>query len=98
MEELSVRYKKQIEDLQISVRQAHDAIAAAAVLRQEDRKDIEKLMADLRDLKLGVEDFVAKLEAVGTWVSDSLSESHEYTCKRSSLFPGHWSPYSLSSH
>ena len=50
LEELSVRYKKQIEDLQISVRQAHEAIAAAAVNREDDRKDLDELKADLREL------------------------------------------------
>ena len=69
LEELSVRYKKQIEDLQLSVRQASEALTATASAREEDRREIDSLKSDLRTVGEGVEGMVAKLEEIGTWVS-----------------------------
>jgi hypothetical protein len=46
LEELSVQYKKQIEDLQLSVRQASEALNAASKSRERDQVTTENEIVD----------------------------------------------------
>ena len=69
LEELSVRYKKQIEDLQLAVRQSGEALAAASKAREHDRHQVKDLKEEIGQLKLLVEEVSTRMETMSTWVS-----------------------------
>ncbi len=68
LEELSVRYKKQIEDLQMSVRQANVALMEAADDRQQNRRDTAVLREKLDNISTIVEEVTSQLETISAWV------------------------------
>ena len=68
LEQLSVQYKKQIEDLQLAVRQSGEALAAASKARELDRTQISDLQEQIGQLKIVVEEVSSRLETMGTWV------------------------------
>ena len=68
LEELSVRYRKQIEDLQLSTRQAHEALAAADKEREEGRKEVAELRVELGRVTEVLEEITSQLETISAWV------------------------------
>ena len=64
LEELSIRYKKQIEDLQLSVRQSGEALAAANKVRQQERTHVQNLNQQLENLSNTVERMSIKIQSV----------------------------------
>ena len=52
LEELSVRYKKQIDELQLSVRQSLESVGAANKARQQDRAEMVALNQQVLPLSL----------------------------------------------
>ena len=68
LEELSVRYRKQIEDLQLSTRQAHEALAAADKEREEGRKEVAELRDELGRVTEVLEEITSQLETISAWV------------------------------
>ena len=68
LEELSVRYKKQIEDLQLAVRQSGEALAASSKARENDRHQVNELKEEIGQLKLVVEEVSTRMETMSTWV------------------------------
>lgn len=68
LEELSVQYKKQIEDLQLAVRQSGEALAAASRARENDRGQVKDLQDQIGQLKLVVEEVSTRMETMSTWV------------------------------
>ena len=73
LEELSVRYKKQIEDLQLSVRQTSESLASLTADRDEDRKEIKALRENITSLSGTVTSLTTQLETAGIWVSNNCS-------------------------
>ena len=69
LEELSVQYKKQIEDLQLAVRQSGEALAAASKARENDRAQVRDLREEIGQLKIVVEEVSSRMENMSTWVS-----------------------------
>ncbi len=69
LEELSVRYRKQIEDLQLSSRQAHEALATAEKEREETKRRTEHLDKEVAALKESLAEISSQLETIGAWVS-----------------------------
>eukprot|EP00095_Tigriopus_kingsejongensis_P006248 maker-scaffold1159_size58420-snap-gene-0.17 protein:Tk06248 transcript:maker-scaffold1159_size58420-snap-gene-0.17-mRNA-1 annotation:"protein osteopotentia" len=67
LEELSVRYKKQIEDLQIAVRQSSDALAIANAASATDRAQLHALQASVRELTITLENITTQMETIGIW-------------------------------
>ena len=72
LEQLSVQYKKQIEDLQLAVRQSGEALAAASKAREDDRAHIVDLQEQIGQLKIVMEEVSTRMETMGTWVNFSL--------------------------
>jgi methyl-accepting chemotaxis protein len=68
LEELSVRYKKQIEDLQQTARQTVDNLEMTSSLTLENKVEIEKLREEIGSVKEGVEEMMAMMESLGAWV------------------------------
>lgn len=69
LEELSVQYKKQIEDLQLAVRQSGEALSAASKAREYDRNQVKDLKEEIGQLKVVVEEVSTRMETMSTWVS-----------------------------
>ena len=69
LEELSVKYKKQIEDLQLAVRQSGEALAAASKAREYDKNQVKDLKEEIGQLKVVVEEVSSRMETMSTWVS-----------------------------
>ena len=69
LEELSVKYKKQIEDLQLAVRQSGEALAAASKAREYDKNQVKDLKEEIGQLKVVVEEVSTRMETMSTWVS-----------------------------
>ena len=69
LEELSVQYKKQIEDLQLAVRQSGEALSAASKAREYDRNQGIDLKEEIGQLKVVVEEVSTRMETMSTWVS-----------------------------
>lgn len=69
LEELSVQYKKQIDDLQLAVRQSGEALAAASKAREYDRNQVKDLKEEIGQLKVVVEEVSTRMETMSTWVS-----------------------------
>ncbi|XP_059094284.1 uncharacterized protein LOC131889236 isoform X2 [Tigriopus californicus] len=67
LEELSVRYKKQIEDLQFLVRQSSDALAQTNGAAAEDRAQLLHLQTIVKELTLTLENLTTQVETVGIW-------------------------------
>jgi len=67
LEELSVQYKKQIEDLQLAVRQSGEALAAASKAREIDRHQVKDLKEEVSQLKVVVEEVSTRMETMSTW-------------------------------
>lgn len=70
LEELSVRYKKQIEDLQLSARQTNEALTLLTEARNKDRQEIDQLKEDLRKLTSTVTNINTTMETAAIWVSE----------------------------
>ena len=70
LEQLSVQYKKQIEDLQLAVRQSGEALAAASKARELDRVQIGQLQEQIGQLTIVVEEVSNRMETMGTWVNN----------------------------
>ena len=68
LEQLSVQYKKQIEDLQLAVRQSGEALAAASKARELDRTQMSELQEQIGQLKVVVEEVSTRMETMGNWV------------------------------
>ena len=68
LEQLSVQYKKQIEDLQLAVRQSGEALAAASQARELDRTQMSELQEQIGQLKIVVEEVSTRMETMGNWV------------------------------
>jgi len=64
LEELSVRYKKQIDELQLSVRQSVESLGAANKARQQDRAHMQTLTLQLADLASNVDKMAGKIQSV----------------------------------
>ena len=64
LEELSIRYKKQIEDLQLSVRQSGEALSAANKVRQQEQTHVQNLNQQLENLSNTVERMSIKIQSV----------------------------------
>lgn len=69
LEELSVKYKKQIEDLQLAVRQSGEALVTITKAREQDRQEIQELQEHIGQLKIVVEEVSSRMETMSTWVS-----------------------------
>jgi chromosome segregation ATPase len=69
LEQLSVQYKKQIEDLQLAVRQSGEALAAASQARELDRTQMSELQEQIGQLKVVVEEVSTRMETMGNWVN-----------------------------
>merc|ERR1739838_176701 len=67
LEQLSVQYKKQIEDLQLAVRQSGEALAAASKARELDRTQMSELQEQIGQLKVVVEEVSTRMETMGNW-------------------------------
>jgi len=67
LEQLSVQYKKQIEDLQLAVRQSGEALTAASEARELDRAQIRDLKDQIGQLKIVMEEVSTRMETMGTW-------------------------------
>lgn len=67
LEELSVQYKKQIEDLQLAVRQSGEALAAASKAREHDQHQVKDLKEEVSQLKVVVEEVSTRMETMSTW-------------------------------
>ena len=68
LEHLSVQYKKQIEDLQMAVRQSGEALAEASKAREFNRDQVKNLTEQVGQLKIVVEEVSSRMEAMSTWV------------------------------
>ena len=64
LEEMSVRYKKQIDELQVSVRQSVESMAAAAKARQADKAYMQAMAAQLAELTANVDKMAGKIQSV----------------------------------
>ena len=69
LEELSVQYKKQIEDLQMSMRQATEALTVAAKVREKDQLAVQSLQNEMANLSSVVVHLTLQIETLRTWVS-----------------------------
>lgn len=69
LEELSIKYKKQIEDLQLAVRQSGEALAAASKDKMNDRTQVKDLQEEVGQLKIIIEEVSSRMETMSTWVS-----------------------------
>lgn len=74
LEELSLQYKKQIDELQMSVRQSGEAIALASKHLQQDRLAITVLQNQVGELTLMVGGTNAKFKSMVLWVIYSFLE------------------------
>ena len=72
LEELSVLYKKQIEDLQQSNRQTTEDVGAVHEARSEDRKAIDAIAAKVEQLTEMARSLNTQQETMVTWVSYQL--------------------------
>ena len=64
LEELSVRYKKQIEDLQIAVRKSSDALSEASKLTQQEKRNVIGLQNEVANLTERVGNLTTYMEAM----------------------------------
>ncbi len=62
-----MRYRKQIEDLQISSRQAHESLASASKEREEARAAAAELAKEVAELKAVVSEITSQLETISAW-------------------------------
>ena len=77
LEELSVQYKKQIEDLERKVRQSGEALTASSKIRDQDRERQKILQDQIGQLKIVVEEVSTRMETMSTWVS----KTYKFTLK-----------------
>ena len=68
LEELSVRYKKQIEDIQLSAKQNSEAISQNIASSAEDRAEIREMRAQIKDLTAALTNMETKFETYAIWV------------------------------
>ena len=64
LEELSVRYKKQIEDLQLAVKKSNEALSVASRFRQQERITVNVLYAEVSNLTERVTNLTNYMEAM----------------------------------
>ena len=64
LEELSIRYKKQIDELQLSVRQSVESLGAANKARQQDKAHMQTLALQLAELASNVDKMAGKIQSV----------------------------------
>ena len=64
LEELSVRYKKQIEDLQLAVKKSNEALSISSKYRQQERITVNLLSAELANLTERVTNLTSHMEAM----------------------------------
>ena len=64
LEELSVRYKKQIEDLQLAVKKSNEALSLSSKYRQQERIAVNQLSAEVSNLTERVTNLTANMEAI----------------------------------
>ena len=64
LEELSVRYKKQIEDLQYAVEKSNEALSISSKYRQQERITVNLLSAEVANLTERVTNLTAHMEAM----------------------------------
>jgi hypothetical protein len=69
LEELSVQYKKQIEDLQMSVRQASESLTQATKTRERDQFALRHLQNEVANLSAVVANLTIQMESLRTWVN-----------------------------
>ncbi len=67
LEELSVRYKKQIEDLQLAVRQSGEALSLSSKAREQDRTKMNELKDQVANLSDIVGNLSTRLDTMSTW-------------------------------
>ena len=68
LEELSVQYKKQIEDLQMSMRQASESLTLLTKNREKDQFAMRHLQNEVSNLSAVVVNLTVQMEALRTWV------------------------------
>ena len=64
LEELSVRYKKQIEDLQLAVKKSNDALSMASRFRQQERISVNLLQVEVANLTERVTNLTVYMETI----------------------------------
>ena len=64
LEELSVRYKKQIEDLQYAVKKSNEALSLSSKYRQQERITVNLLSAEVANLTERVSNLTTHMEAM----------------------------------
>jgi hypothetical protein len=69
LEALSVQYKKQIEDLQLAVRQSGDSLASVTKARDQDRTHVKELQEQIAKLSGLVGGVTTHMETMSAWVS-----------------------------
>jgi len=67
LEELSVQYKKQIEDLTLAVGQSKDALLTVTKAREDDQVQLKNHQDQISQLKNVVEDVSTRMETMSTW-------------------------------
>ena len=68
LEELSVQYKKQIEDLQMSMRQASESLTQSAKSRERDQFAMKHLQNEVANLSAVVANLTLQMDSLRTWV------------------------------
>ena len=73
LEELSVQYKKQIEELQKEVHKGEEALVVASKERERDRANQRLLHDQIGQLKIVVEEVSTRMETMSTWVKSQIA-------------------------
>ena len=68
LEELSVQYKKQIEDLQMSMRQASESLTLSTKSRERDQFAMKHLQNEVANLSAVVANLTLQMDSLRTWV------------------------------
>ena len=68
LEELSVQYKKQIEDLQMSMRLASESLAQSTKTRERDQFAMKHLQNEVANLSAVVANLTLQMDSLRTWV------------------------------
>jgi len=68
LEELSVQYKKQIEDLQMSMRLASESLAQSTKTRERDQFAMKHLQNEVSNLSAVVANLTLQMDSLRTWV------------------------------
>ena len=76
LEELSVQYKKQIEELQKEVHKGEEALVVASKERERDRANQRLLHDQIGQLKIVVEEVSTRMETMSTWVKSQIATLH----------------------